>query len=89
MNSARTVVATLTLGTFLVLASSATAQPPRGPGKGGPPSFETLLAAFDANDDGKLSKGEVPPRVWMRLSRADADGDGVVTQQEFDAARRG
>ena len=89
MNTVRLLVASLALVAFLGIMGAASAQPPRGPGKGGPPSFDTLLNAFDANGDGKLSKDEVPPRVWMRLGQADANGDGVVTQAEFDAVRGG
>lgn len=90
MKSYRTVVAWLALVAVLGLAGTASAQRRGGPpGPGGPPAFDTLLAAFDANDDGALSKEEVPGRVWSRLSGADADGDGVVTAAEFDAARKG
>lgn len=85
MNTVRLLVASLALVAFLGIMGVASAQPPRG----GPPSFDTLLNAFDANGDGKLSKDEVPPRVWMRLGQADANGDGVVTEAEFDAARGG
>lgn len=84
MNTVRWHVAALALAAFLGIMGAASAQPPRGPGKGGPPSFGTLLNAFDADGDGKLSQDEVPPRVWMRLGRADANGDGVVTKTEFD-----
>jgi len=83
----RSFVAWLALVAVLGLAGVTSAQRPGGPG--GPPAFDTLLDAFDANDDGALSKDEVPGRVWWRLSRADANGDGVVTEAEFDAARKG
>ena len=60
-----------------------------GPGgRGGAPSFDTLLGAFDANDDGELAEDEVPAPVWRRLSNADADDNGSVTRYEFQAARK-
>ncbi len=70
---------------------SATAAGPGGGGscRGGRPSFDTLLAAFDANDDGKLAEDEVPAQVWYRLSMADADDNGSVTRDEFDSFRPG
>lgn len=89
MNTARLLVASLALVAFMALTAGASAQPPRGPGKGGPPPFDTLLKAFDADGDGKLSEDEVPPRVWMRLGKADANDDGVVTKDEFDSYRGG
>ena len=59
-----------------------------GPGgRGGRPSFDRLLLAFDQNDDEELEENEVPPRVWSRLSQADADDDGYVTRKEFDSYR--
>lgn len=71
----------------IALAGEATAQRPGG--GGGRPSFDKLLEAFDKNDDGALEQGEMPGRVWSRLSQADADGDGVVTRKEFDSYRSG
>jgi len=88
---ARMWFALLALFALLVFTGTVSAQPPGGgrggppPGGGGRPSFDKLLDAFDANDDGKLDKSEVPPPVWRRLSQADANGDGVVTKAEFDA----
>lgn len=52
-------------------------------GSGGRPSFDKLLSAFDADKNWELSKSEVPGRVWLRLSAADANADGKVTRQEF------
>ena len=52
----------------------------QGPGgqRGGKPSFDRLLEAFDADESNSLSEDEVPGRVWSRLSQADADDDGEV-----------
>jgi|688.fasta_scaffold421088_2 hypothetical protein len=57
---------------------------PRG-GRGGRPSFDMLLGAFDSDDSEDLSEDEVPGRVWYRLSQADADDNGLVNRQEFEA----
>lgn len=68
------------------IVGSASAEQSRG--RGGPPSFDTLLSAFDSNNDEALSSDEVPPPVWRRLSNADANEDGSVTRDEFEAARK-
>lgn len=75
----------------LMLATVAAEVSAQGPGgqRGGKPSFDRLLGAFDADDSGSLSKDEVPGRVWSRLSQADADGDGDVTREEFDGYKPG
>ena len=78
----------LALLAVVALVGSASAQKPGGPGRGGRPSFDKLLEAFDANDDSALTEDEVPELVWLRLSRADADEDGSVTRDEFDAVKK-
>ncbi|RME74439.1 MAG: hypothetical protein D6776_05265 [Planctomycetota bacterium] len=45
-----------------------------------------ILRRFDKNHDGALEASEVPARLWQRLQRADADGDGKVTRQELARA---
>ena len=57
--------------------------------RGGRPSFDTLLSAFDADEDGELMENEVPGPVWYRLSKADADDNGSVSRSEFDSYRSG
>ncbi len=42
---------------------------------------------FDANGDGKLQAAELPERMAGFVDRLDADGDGVVTGEEFAAMR--
>ncbi|MCA9119003.1 MAG: hypothetical protein H6822_16950 [Planctomycetaceae bacterium] len=75
----------------MIDTSTATAQPPgRGPGvagpggpwRGGPPNLGELFSRMDKNNDGKLSKDEVPDQLWNFLSRADANHDGEVTRDE-------
>jgi len=79
-------VAVLALMLVLGGVDSASAAGPGG--RGGPPSFDKLLDAFDGNDDGELAEDEVPAPVWRRLSNADADDNGSVSRQEFEAARK-
>lgn len=45
------------------------------------------FAMFDVNDDNVLTDDEVPEQLWEKLSQADADEDGVVTAEEFAAAK--
>lgn len=75
-----------TAAAALMLAATSVEVSAQGPGggRGGRPSFDRLLEAFDGNRDEVLSEDEVPGRVWSRLSQADADGDGAVTREEFD-----
>ena len=39
----------------------------------------------DKNNDGALTKDEVPPQRWQRLQNADANKDGKVTKDELTA----
>lgn len=48
-----------------------------------------LFARFDKNKDGKLTKSEVPAKLWARLVKADANKDGAVTKAELKAAHKG
>ena len=77
-------IASLMIACTFGIASASTQ---RG-GSGTRPSFDTLLAAFDADKNGELSQAEVPARVWLRLSAADGNKDGKVTRNEFDSYAR-
>ena len=46
---------------------------------------DRLFSSKDANEDGVLAEDEVSERAWDRLSRADADGGGGVSQEELAA----
>lgn len=54
--------------------------------KQGPPTFAHLLEKMDANSDGKLAKSEVKGPLEKDFSTIDTDGDGFITQAEFDKA---
>jgi hypothetical protein len=42
--------------------------------------------ALDANGNGRLEKGEIPPRFRERLEKLDTNGDGAVSFDELDRA---
>lgn len=44
------------------------------------------LMAFDKNEDGKLTQAEVPERFQGLFDRADANKDGVLTEDELKRA---
>lgn len=74
----------------LVMACQLQAEPPannEGRPQGGPPWVRArmLFQTFDANRDEALSADEVPAQAWDRLSAADGDEDGQVTQAEVAA----
>ena len=43
------------------------------------------FAQADSDSDGLLSRGETSRPIWNRLSRADADGDQLVSLDELEA----
>ena len=65
------------------------------PGFGGPnkkrpeaarrmaPSAEEMFKRLDTNQDGKLSKDEVPDRMKEKLDKSDANQDGFITLEEI------
>jgi len=48
-----------------------------------------MFSKADKNGDGKLTKDEVPPEMWARMSKADKNDDGAITKEELAAARQG
>jgi hypothetical protein len=56
-------------------------------GRGPRMTVDEMFQRDDKNKDGKLTKDEVPERVWSRISRADTNGDGAITKDEMKAAR--
>lgn len=47
---------------------------------------EEMFAKADKNSDGKLAESEVPAPMWQHLKSADADGDGLLSKAELQAA---
>lgn len=64
--------------------------PPRG-GRGGkgsrPRSYAEVLERHDVDSDEALQVSELPEFARERLAGADANGDGVLSEAEWDAAR--
>ncbi len=61
-------------------------NPPGRPADGAPGQF---FAQLDRNNDGKLSKDEVPERMREFFGRLDKDGDGFLAAEEMrEAASR-
>ena len=46
------------------------------------------MMSFDTNQDGLLSKDEVPERMRMRFNMIDVDNDGFLSKDEISAMRR-
>ena len=44
---------------------------------------------WDKNEDGRLSRDELPERLRPNFDRVDADDDGVISREEDAAVRRG
>lgn len=59
-------------------------EPPAAPPT--PDEMVATLMAFDKNQDGKLTKTEVPERMQGMFDRIDANHDGVLTPDEIRAA---
>lgn len=50
-------------------------------------SSEELIAKFDSDGNGSLSKEEAPEKMVKRFDRLDANKDGEIAADEMDAAR--
>lgn len=60
--------------------------PPEGKAKG---DGSRMFGMLDANNDGFIDKAELDTMAEKRFSRMDADGDGVLSATELQAARQG
>ena len=89
----------MTFALCVTLASSACADPEKGPQRQGDrkgPGPGEMLKKLDADNDGKISKAEFakspiyqknPQRAATLFQRLDQNNDGFLTPKEFAAAK--
>jgi len=73
---------------ILTCSSVLPAQPPGRPPQAGTPPYlepDRLVAQFDRDGDGRISRQEAPERMRSRWTQIDTDQDGFVTVEEFKA----
>jgi len=75
-------IQTLITVCFLLLSDKVIAQRER-------PNPAELIKKLDKNQDGAVSKDEVPVSGWERLSKLDKNSDGKITKEEVTAIRPG
>ncbi len=65
-------------------------RPGSGSGGGGPDGGFSVarLFRFDKNDDGKVSKAELPQQMQRMLDRFDTNGDGAIDRKEAEEMER-
>src|SRR4051812_20303883 len=51
-------------------------------------SPEEFIKRFDKNNDGMLSKDELPPKIAAMFEKADRDGNGKLDRQEVAALQQ-
>lgn len=51
----------------------------------GPISYEDMLERVDGNGDGQLQLEEIPERRRDRYAEADADGNGILSPEEYQS----
>jgi Ca2+-binding EF-hand superfamily protein len=56
----------------------------RGGGGGGNNQMVDRIMQSDANNDGKVSKDELPERMQRLMGSLDADKDGFITREEAE-----
>ncbi|WP_350284795.1 EF-hand domain-containing protein [uncultured Croceitalea sp.] len=78
----------MTFGMILLFTTSSFGQSQNRQERREPPTFEELIEAMDANEDGKLSKDEIKGRLKKNFEKIDADEDGFITAEEFENAPR-
>ena len=91
----KTILSTLTITAFLAAAAqTVSAQPPERPQgqqaqrpQGDPADFIERIKGFDQNNDGKITKDELPERMHAMIERLDTNKDGAIDNKELAAVK--
>ncbi len=88
MKSILSLATALALAVVLAVPAVAEEGAKEGKGKRGKGKCARAFKKFDKDGSGTLTSDEVPAKLWSRLSKADADGDGAVSKAEAKAAKK-
>ncbi|MCS5630680.1 MAG: hypothetical protein NZ744_07600 [Pirellulaceae bacterium] len=91
----KTILSTLTIAALLAAtAQTVSAQQPERPQgqqaqrpQGGPADFIERIKGFDQNNDGKITKDEMPERMQAMIERLDTNKDGAIDNKELAALK--
>jgi collagen type III alpha len=91
----KAILSTLTIAALLVATTQTiSAQPPERPqgqqaqrAQGGPADFIERIKGFDQNNDGKITKDEMPERMQAMIDRLDTNKDGAIDTKELAALK--
>jgi collagen type III alpha len=91
----KAILSTLTIAALLVATTqTVSAQPPERPQgqqaqrpQGGPADFIERIKGFDQNNDGKITKDEMPERMQAMIDRLDTNKDGAIDTKELAALK--
>ena len=91
----KAILSTLTIAALLVAtAQTVSAQQPDRPQgqqvqrpQGGPADFIERIKGFDQNNDGKITKDEMPERMQAMIERLDTNKDGAIDNEELAALK--
>lgn len=88
--TAATLLSSFAIAQSQTPAQSQTAQPSQSapPPAAAPQQSGSVFDALDANQDGNIAQqeAEAHPTVAENFTRADANGDGALSREEFAAA---
>ncbi len=77
--------AILLAGTVLLASGAALAQPMGMGSGGGPMAMERLFERYDTSGDGRVTQADIDEVRAERHAAFDADGDGELTLEEYEA----
>jgi Ca2+-binding EF-hand superfamily protein len=91
----KAILSTLTIAALLAAtAQTVSAQQPERPQgqqaqrpQGGPADFIERIKGFDQNNDGKITKDEMPERMQAMIERLDTNKDGAIDNKELAALK--